>query len=120
MAAEYRQTLTGSVVQKLQIIGTQLFVFSAWRLASSLSQAAEQFSSLTSDDQGNWLGQIGRQRLPEELDALPAYSDQRSAAVRAWHQRLYSWAYEEIVTAFPEAADVNGHRSMGEISIVQG
>lgn len=114
MAAEFRQTPTGSVVQKIQIIGTQLFVFSAWRPVAGLGAACEAFSSLTETD-GQWLGQIGRQRLPAELDALPAYTDQRATAVQQWHQRLYQWAYEEIVTAFPEAA--GGHRDMGEISV---
>lgn len=117
MAAEYRQTPMGTVVQKIQIIGTQLFVFSAWRFVDSLGAGCERFSSLTSvGDQ--WLGQIGHQVLPAELDALPACTDERATAVRAWHQRLYSWAYQEIETVFPEAADPNGHRDMGEITIV--
>lgn len=114
-----RLTADGTVVQRIQIIGTPIVVFSAWRpVNGGLSTGCEMFTSLTTfDDQ--WFGQVGHQRLPAELDALPAYSDERAIAVHSWHERLYQWAYEEIMSAFPDAGDPDGRRDMGEIFIVR-
>jgi len=60
---------------------------------------------------------VGSRPLPPELDALPAYSDERYRAVSAWHAAQYDEAYAAIVAEYPEAAD--GERSMGEIRLHQ-
>jgi len=47
------------------------------------------------------LGDITTRRLPAELDALPAYSEERYQAVKAWHRDLEDMAERCIRDAFP-------------------
>lgn len=65
--------------------------------------------------EGRPFGRIGTERLPAELDALPPRSEERYAAVKAWHAARYERAYAMIESAYPAA--IGGHRSMGEVRI---
>lgn len=99
-------------VKRTRILGTNAVSFTAL-VPSAL---ASGHSTLTSFDDGTgWWGQVGTDRLPAELAALPGGSDERIARVREWHEEQYKLAYDLIIAAYPEAA--NGSRSMGEITI---
>lgn len=64
-------------------------------------------------------GQIGTINIPAELDALPAMTDVRSNAVRAFRTADHDRAYAAILAAYPElAANPRARRSMGEIEVV--
>jgi hypothetical protein len=73
-------------------------------------------STCVDDVEGGWWGRLGTDRLPADLDALPAMSDERIAAVVAWHDALYATAYALIRRAFPELNEVGARESMGEIT----
>lgn len=60
-------------------------------------------SVLTSFD-GVTYGAIHSRRLTKELDALPARSDERSKAVRAYHEANRQEALATILAAYPEAS----------------
>ena len=66
--------------------------------------------------EGRCYGQVGTERLPRWIDALPAMTEERSAAVRSWHALNYGRAYEAIEAAVPQAAEPR-LRDMGEITI---
>lgn len=51
-----------------------------------------------------WYGLVTTRRLTPELDALPARSDARLAAVQAYHEALRQEAYAAILAAYPEIA----------------
>jgi len=76
-----RTTADGKVLQFFRIHpGDGYYVADAWEPTSGPMGG---HSTITTFD-GVWYGQIGTRRLPADLDALPAYSDERSQAVRAW------------------------------------
>jgi hypothetical protein len=104
-------------IKSTKIIGTTITVYSAYEPAAhGLPGAGWDHSTLTSEDGSDgFLGRIGTRRLPAELEALPAYSDERLAAVGAWQEAQYREAYALILAAHPEAID--GRRSMGEIEV---
>jgi hypothetical protein len=105
--------VAGSLVQRFRILGTTTWVHQAWAPVATLVGAP--FTTLTHFDDG-WWGKLSTERdLPPELDALPALSDERYAAVRAWQDARSEEAYALILRAFPET--VGGYRSMGEICL---
>lgn len=61
-----------------------------------------------------WLGLLVTRDLPDAIAGLPAYSDERSAAVRGYQTAQYDEAYALIELAWPAAR--GGRRSgMGDI-----
>ena len=102
-------------VRRTRIIGTRLDIYSAWEPSTPFGG----HSTITSEETPEgvkWFGRVGTERLPKELDALPARSEARFTAVREWQRNRYRRAYELIVAAFPEAAA--GREAMGEIEVV--
>ena len=73
-------------------------------------------SSLHSDRDGRIWGQMGSERtMPAAIDGLPAWSQERSEAVRRWQHDRYDAAYRAIVRRHPQAGD--GRRAMGTIVV---
>ncbi|MDP2730341.1 MAG: hypothetical protein Q8O55_07655 [Dehalococcoidales bacterium] len=107
---EYKH-IGDKVVNKYNIIGTNLVVYNAWEPSSITGK----HSSITTVDE-KWYGKIGTSHVPPALDALPAGSDERIKAVHAYFEEEYAEAYRLIVEAFPEAA--TGTRDMGDIEIL--
>jgi len=99
-------------IRAYQIIDTTTVVYSAW----TPSRLIGRHSTITSfDGAPGWWGRLGSERLPVELEGLKPGSDERIAAVRAFHDACYQAAYEAILAEHPEAA--GGRRSMGEIEV---
>jgi len=98
-------------VHAVRIIGTRLVVYSAYEYGDGTTRT----HSTVQNFNGRYWGRIGCASLPAELDALPARSDERWAAVRTWQASEYERAYAAIVATFPAAAD--GRRSMGDITV---
>ena len=90
------------------IIGTKVMVHTAY-------EPYEGHSTFTHID-GQRYGQVGTRPLPESLNKLKAYSDERYNAVKAWLAAEYERAYSLIIQAHPEAQ--NGHRDMGQIDVI--
>lgn len=101
----------GAIVQRYRIIGTDNVVYQACRPLTQCPERGASHSAWWRHDE-RWYGRVGTDRLPPELDALPAMSLERSRAVDDWHAGLYDDAYRLIVAAFPGAT---GRRDMGEI-----
>jgi len=73
----------------------------------------------TIEGEKGWWGQLGSERdLPQELEALPAFSPERAGRVGAWRRQRYEEAYAAILAVHPEVA--GGKRSMGSISVTAG
>jgi len=113
MPTEFKTLADGTVVQKYQIIGTYGWTFEAGVPVQSFSDSG--YGSFTRDESGNLLAQLGSERLPKDIDDLPAYSHERSVAFRAWLDEKCENAYSKIVEAFPEAAV--GRREYGRLSV---
>lgn len=114
MATETRILPCGAIIERYGIIGTTTAVYAAHRPAP----AYQGFSSWQTID-GQTCGRIGTERLPPELESLPARTMERFAAVQAWQEDRYAEAYRLIFEAFPEAKTppvAGGYRqSMGEV-----
>ncbi len=108
------------LVETTRIIGTDTVYFSAWE--SVTAHGENSHGTYKTSPMGNgadytWYGRVGTRRLPADFNALPAFSEERKAAVGAWHAAQYDEAYAAIVKHpdFP-AQPKHEHRSMGEIS----
>lgn len=100
------------VARRTPIIGTNLVVYSAW-------ERADGHSTITHDSEiGLLLGRVGSgsSPLPTEVNALPALSPERCAAVSRFHAAENERAYAAILRDYPEAA--GGQRAMGEIEVI--
>jgi hypothetical protein len=82
-------------VQRVRIAGTNYHVFSAWEPSSHFGK---HYSITTID--GQIYGRVGTERLPDELEKLPAFSQERGEQVIAWRQEQYQRSYQMIRTAF--------------------
>lgn len=98
-------------IKKTKIIGTNITVFSAWEDCPSIFYG---HSTITHED-GQWWGRIGTAMLPDALEKLPAFSNERIDKVSNWHEEEYQRAYSLILESFPEAQ--GGKKFMGEIEI---
>ena len=97
-------------VTRTNIIGTRFQVYSAWQEAPQ----GQGFSTIT--HLGDvCFGRIGTSDLPEEIEAIPSRTRERSAAFWAWRQQTYGVAYDLICTLFPEAK--SGKPDMGHIEM---
>lgn len=108
---EEKRHIGDKIVQKYNIIGTNLVVYNAWEPSSVMGK----HSSITFIE-GKCYGQIGHRFMSPEIEALPAGSKERIEAVQKAYDEQYQEAYRLIVEAFPEAA--SGSRSMGDIETI--
>ena len=106
------EILGGFRVRRFRILGTATWVHQAWAPMDGF-RFGGPFSTIAHEE-GRWWGQVGTDRLPTELDALPR-GEERIARVHAWQDANYERAYELIERAFPEA--VGGRHSMGDITV---
>ena len=103
---------SGVVVVRYRIIGTSMVIHKAYEptVLSGLNweEGKPAHSSLTSFDEyrhehGVFYGEVGSRRLTPELDSLPAMTQERSEAVKAYHRTNYARAFDSILAAFPDA-----------------
>lgn len=100
------------IVEKTRIIGTKCDVYSAWEVDHGDHSTIQHIDGVR-------YGRVGTRRLPAELEALPARTQERSDAVRAFHAKQYQEAYLAIYEKHPEVyslAKLENH-DMGEITI---
>lgn len=88
-------TTNGTTVTRMQIIDTGSTVYEAWE-----DDSAGNHSTVMTID-GRRMGKVATRSLTPELDALPARSQERWDAVKAFHVSLYTEAYVEICKAYP-------------------
>jgi hypothetical protein len=108
-----RKLADGTYVKKFKLIGSLEFIYEAYR--PTVNGGFEGYSSFFTVA-GVRCGRVGTERLPDELDALPSLSAERSKAVHEWQQDRYDDAYVAINRAFPETNA--GKRRAGEIVII--
>lgn len=58
--------------------------------------------SVVKDRKKGWLGRVGSEKLPFQVATLPAFTDERRDAVRAFHRSLYQRAYAAILALHPQ------------------
>ena len=116
-ANEVRTTKSGIRVQRIRMLGgTPWYTFAAWEPSASFFSGAAHSTVTTFDDApGAWFGKVSTGPLPADIAALPARTEKRATAVRAWFDSEYARAHAAIVEAFPEAAQ--GEKSGSEISM---
>lgn len=106
-----------TMVEVNGIVVSTLRTFSGMTVYSAYEIDHSNHSTITYFD-GVCYGRVGTIDLPAELDALPARSETRSTAVRAFHASEYDRAYNAILAAFPALANnPDVVRTMGEIEI---
>lgn len=101
------------VIHKTKLLGTSRVAYSAWEPSS---YTGAHGTLMTID--GRVMGKVGTNHLPAELNALPAYSNERSLAVRAWIDSQKERAYAAIVAAVPAARD-GARDGYGEIEVIE-
>lgn len=99
------------MIKRTRILGTKSVVYSVWEPSSFFGP----HGTLTTIN-GETFGRLGTRRdLPEELESLPPYSDERWYRVKAWYTDQYEKAYQLILTEYPHLS--TGYKDMGEIIV---
>jgi len=104
------------LIHRYAISGTNLTVYEV-REPSELCGPHSNIMRHKHPHHSGYWGELGTRRLPPELDSLPAMSEERASAVRAYHDALYSLAYEAIERSpyGPETAGAT--RRSGELTV---
>lgn len=102
----------GLIARRYRIIGTDHYEYEALR--PTADGGYRGYSSFSRVDDV-LCGVVGSELLPADLDALPAYSHERSQAVKAWSDARNAEARAAILQAFPEAR--SGTASVHGISL---
>lgn len=89
------------LVERWNMIGVDWVVYAAH---APISGPGGDHSSIR-HHASQWYGEVASRRLPAELEALPAMTDSRAAAVRAFTAAYVGLEQALILAAFPEAAD---------------
>ena len=116
MSAQSIITADGLKVERYNIIGTNILIYTASEPVVWDKARGPSHYSLTCDN-GTWWGHIGTGPLPAEIEALPPWSRERSDAFNRWFAAECDRAYAAILTAFPEA--FIGTMRNGEITVVR-
>lgn len=88
---------TEIVIRKNEILGANTIAYTAWepvtthKIISHIIQGAGPY------------GLIGTESIPDDIAALPAFSDERLTAVRQWQYDRDNRAFDLIRQVFPEA-----------------
>lgn len=90
------RTADGCLVTAYSIIGTDILCFAAY-------ESYNGHSVLFHDEDGKAYGQIKSRRLPKELEALPALTDERYNKVMAFINKNKQEEQALIESIFPEA-----------------
>lgn len=94
----YHDLGNGMYAHKYGILTTSFVCYNVYESSSLFGN----HSSITRHETYGYLADITTRRLPAELDALPAMSDERYQAVKAFHQELEAQAAAYIRQAFPQ------------------
>ena len=107
--------VNGLYVRRTRIGGTEIYAYDVY------SPNYKNYSTVSycSVIEGISVGKVGTSNtIPAEIDALPARSEARLIAYRAWRDAEYQVAYNAILAAFPElATNPNARRDMGSIEV---
>ena len=116
----------GEAVLRSQIIGSRELVYRAYEYDAGLtarvfeSKGRAYLPPYTHHShytiEGKDMGEITSRDPPPQLDALPAYSKERSAAFDKWREGLEKRSWELIEIAFPETRG-RGIRRSGEVTL---
>jgi len=100
--------MTNVIVKRTEICCSNHVVYSAYKPVKGY----EGYSSfMTVKDQN--CGRVGTEWLTPDLAALPAFTDERYKAVKAYHEMNYERAYAAILAEYPHLK--GARRDMGEI-----
>lgn len=94
----YHDLGNGIIAHKYGILTTPIVCYAAYEPSSLCGN----HSSITHHETYGWLGDIATRRLTPELEALPAYSEERYQAVKAYCKAQEDQAEAYIRQAFPQ------------------
>ena len=94
--------INGRIVTRTQIIATGLVVFEVWEPSGGWGS----HHAFTTID-GKRYGKLTTRTLPDNLNALPSFSDERYESVRSWRRDLDAKAQWHIMAAYPRLAAYN-------------
>lgn len=93
---------SGKIVERFQVLTTGIVVYKVWEQ----TEFPYGHSTITRlDGIGGWLGQVTSRRVPADIDSLPAMTDERISAVRAWMAENEKESVDAIFEAFPHLLD---------------
>ena len=95
--SEYKDMGNHTVAHRYGICTTSIVAYDIWEPSALMGK----HSTITTID-GKWYGSLPTRYLPQEIDALPAGSDERIAAVDAVHAELERQAETLVKAAFPQ------------------
>ncbi len=126
---------TGEMVLKYQIIGTNIWVFNAWRPAHENDTG----STICWEQSGEWIQkhQVAERKLKGEVNGLRQWvkigtdpdpsgykdlpiGDARSAAVQAAYNERYAVAHEVIFRAFGEELEAARNADLYDVQVNSG
>jgi hypothetical protein len=108
------KTIDGKIIRQYQIIGTKLTIFDVYE--HDTVDSTEKYyghSTITYI----CYGQKGTNKLPDDINRLPAYTNERINTVMAWYHKIWNECYELIIKAYPKA--VNGKKYSGTIELIE-
>ena len=85
------------------LIGTSYVMFKAYEPSGIMGN----HSTITHYDDDGWYGDISTRRLPEDIEALPKYSNERVEKVHEWQEKNYMESRKLIFEAYPELNELN-------------
>ena len=93
------------IVERVEIIGTEIVKYHAWEPSEVQGPHG---TIATFDGHPGWYGAVDTLHPPECFARLPSFSEERSAAVRAWYESRYHMAKALIYAAYPETIGAEG------------
>jgi len=105
-------------VVRYWIIGSGLVVFSVLEEERGTFPEYEHSATWSFHDRES-MGKVSSRRLPEELDRLPSYSEERYSRVQEWRNDLHALCHRVILEAYPETAgDVRGRYCEADYELI--
>src|SRR5947209_9281122 len=105
---EFVELGDGLIAHRYNIIATSSVGYDVYERST---YSGMRHSSFLGTKEYGCLGDITTRRLPSSIDALPAWSDERSQAVKTWYRDLEAMAERCIHEAFPK--DFEEHADEG-------
>lgn len=109
------------IVQATHILGTCSIVLSAWEAMKFKSYSHSTITTFEIDGKAQWYGKVSTRNISDELNALPAYTEERYQAVKAHYAELNRESEMVIKATFPETQSTlfnSTVNSFGEIEVV--
>lgn len=86
-----------------KLIGCRVSFISLWEISPEMTHSSIMHT--VKDGKVTTWGEVKTGALPKEIDALPAMTDERIAAVRKWRKEKHAFCYDLLRKMYPELSD---------------